>query len=539
MTTLTRNTSHLPLIITPEPTYDASPPTTPRQPPPTSSSPKSNHTTTLLVLTAGLSGLLFGYDTGIISSTLLHLPASFPLTTLSKSLITSSTSLFALLASPLSSPLSDTLGRRPVILLSCLLFVLGAALQALAWNVAVMVAGRSVVGLAVGAASTTVPLYIGEIAPAEKRGRMVTVQSLFITGGQVVAYLVGWGTGTQWRVAVGLGAVPALAQVGLMGWLVESPRFLVMRGREAEAGSVLGRLEGVQGVEEVVGRIREEVEMMGKGGTRGAARELWRVGGNRRALVIACLLQGLQQLCGFNVLMYFSATIFDLVGFSSPVMTSLSIAITNFLFTLAAFSLIDAIGRRRILLISIPFMFIGLALCAICFVYLPQDQNTHAGKAETLRLLLFKRESHARTLEGWSLSVLPMALLVSLILYVAAYALGLGCVPWQQSELFPLQVRSLGSGLATATNWSSNFLVGITFLPMMEALGSGTTFAVYAVICFLGWFLVYNFYPETAGLELEDVGQLLADGWGVKSSMRPGRADGHVIVPQEDPDAER
>lgn len=162
-----------------------------------------------------------------------------------------------------------------------------------------MVAGRSVVGLAVGAASTTVPMYIGEIAPAEKRGRMVTVQSLFITGGQVVAYLVGWGTGTQWRVAVGLGALPALVQVGLMGWLVESPRFLVMRGREAEAGSVLGRLEGMQTVEEVVGRIREEVEMMGKGGTKVAARELWRVGGNRRALVIACLLQGLQQLCGF------------------------------------------------------------------------------------------------------------------------------------------------------------------------------------------------------------------------------------------------
>ncbi|PNS20035.1 Myo-inositol transporter 1 [Sphaceloma murrayae] len=515
-----RSTSSSPLLHPADTTDPLSPSTAPLDP-----SPSSHRSTTpLLILTASLSGLLFGYDTGIISSTLLHLPSSFPLTTLSKSLITSSTSLFALFASPLSAPLADALGRRPVILIACLLFVVGALTQALANGVAVMVLGRSVIGLAVGGASSTVPMYISEIAPAEKRGRLVTVQSLFITGGQVVAYLVGWGTGDKWRVAVGLGAVPALVQAVLMGRLVESPRFLVMKGRAGEAEEVL-RGMGVGDVGGVMGRVGEEVRAMKLSG-RSAVRELWGRMGNRRALGIACLLQGLQQLCGFNVLMYFSATIFSLVGFSSPVMTSLSIAGTNFIFTLAAFSLIDSIGRRRILLVSIPFMFIGLMLCAVCFLYLP---STGPGAPSHLILL---RSSLAHITRGWSPSLLPSALLVSLILYVAAYALGLGCVPWQQSELFPLQVRSLGSGIATATNWSSNFLVGITFLPMMEWMGSATTFAVYAIICAVGWGMVYGFYPETAGMELEDVGELLAEGWGVSR----GKSTGHVRVPTEEPD---
>jgi len=221
-----------------------------------------------------------------------------------------------------------------------------------------------------------------------------------------------------------------------------------------------------------------------------------------------------------NVLMYFSATIFSMVGFSDPITTSLSIAGTNFLFTLAAFTLIDSIGRRRILLLSMPFMIVGLGLCAICFHLLPSTSLSPASSASA-------------TPRPYDASVLPIALLLSLILYVAAYALGLGCVPWQQSELFPLSVRSLGSGIATATNWSSNFVVGITFLPLMEVLGSSLTFMTYAAVCFVGWWLVFFFYPETMGLELEDVGKLLDRGWGVWVERNSGR-EGMVRVPLND-----
>lgn len=202
--------------------------------------------------------------------------------------------------------------------------------------------------------------------------------------------------------------------------------------------------------------------------------------------------------------MYFSATIFALVGFSSPTLTALSIAITNFAFTLVAFYCIDRVGRRRILLCSIPMMAVGLAFCALAFQYvdLPVGDN-----AET--------DARPPTSGNW-----PSIILISMIIYVASYATGLGNVPWQQSELFPLSVRSLGSSLATSTNWFSNTIVGLTFLPMMDALTPMGTFAFYAGICALAWVTIWSIYPETAGLELEDVADLLKNDWGVRKSVK-------------------
>jgi len=253
----------------------------------------------LLTLTAGLSGLLFGYDTGIISSTLinLHLSLGRALSITDSSLVTSSTSLFALLASPFAGLIADSLGRKPLIAATCMLFVAGALVQAFATTVWVMVLGRGVVGLAIGAASGVVPVYIGEIAPARSRGRMVTVQALLITGGQVVAYVVGAAVMGRWRVAVGIGALPALVQAVLLLGLPESPRWLVLRARDDEARRVLARLG--EDVEGVLGRIREEVKEEEISRSKSLWKEMFLVPGHRRALTIACMLQGLQQLCGF------------------------------------------------------------------------------------------------------------------------------------------------------------------------------------------------------------------------------------------------
>lgn len=204
--------------------------------------------------------------------------------------------------------------------------------------------------------------------------------------------------------------------------------------------------------------------------------------------------------------MYFSATIFALVGFNAPTLASLSIAITNFLFTSVAFFLIDRVGRRRILLLSIPVMIAGLVLCVLAFnfIHLPTPHDAIEGNVET----------------GNGASFWAFIVLLSMVVYVCGYGVGMGTVPWQQSELFPLSVRSLGSGLATATNWGSNFVVGLTFLPMMEVLTPVWTFAAYAGVCVGGWWCVWRIYPETMGLGLEEVGGLLADGWGVEESRR-------------------
>jgi SP family myo-inositol transporter-like MFS transporter 13 len=484
----------------------------------------------LLTLSAGISGLLFGYDTGVISATLVSIDDSLSgraLTSLDKSIITSSTALFALLISPFSSVLADSFGRRRVILLADILFIVGAVLQACSYTVPVMVAGRSIVGAAVGAASFVVPLYIAELAPAAYRGRLVTMNILFITLGQVIAYIVGWifaeygDRETGWRWMVGLGALPAALQNVLVLFMPETPRWLVKAGYRDTAREVIRSVTGsapeaVKRVETTLRSIevevREEEEARRLSGRRrsggtlgwlGPLEELFGVRRNRRALAIACLLQGLQQLCGFNSLMYFSSTIFTMLGFRIPTLTSLVVAVTNFIFTVAALLLVDRIGRRRILLYSIPFMAIGLLLSAYGFTFVKFSADEIASGASSQAA---PSTQHAALL-----------ILFSIMIYVAAYAVGLGNVPWMQSELFSLSVRSTGSGIATATNWGANFVIGLTFLPLMDALTPPWTFTLYALICLVGLNLVWMYYPETSGLSLEEAASLLEDDrWGVR-----------------------
>ncbi|RMZ78942.1 hypothetical protein DV737_g3682, partial [Chaetothyriales sp. CBS 132003] len=471
------------------------------------------------------------------------------LTNLDKGLITSAVSAFALVASPMAGVLADRVGRKRTVIYADVLFVVGALWQALAGTVAGMIVGRAVVGLAIGGASLITPLYISELAPSHLRGRLVTVSLLFITGGQVVAYVVGWAFSTVpagWRWMVGLGAGPAIVQVALMVLMPETPRYLCTVQKEQEARAhVNGEQEAAEAVEQQVQatiraiqcEIRDEEEAHAAalkssadehssglgyccsctaGLLPSTLRSLLVYPPHLRALAITCSLQGLQQLCGFNCLMYFSATIFALLDFSSPTLTSLTIAMTNFAFTVAAFFLIDRMGRRRSLLLTIPVMAVALLLCAGAFRFVG------LAPADLARPSLSAAEGAGATPRPnhtWAI-----AILLSLLLYVAAYATALGPVPWQQSELFPLSVRSVGSSLATATNWLCNTVVGLTFLPLMAWVGASWTFVGYAVICLAGWLLVLAIYPEVGGMQLEEVGELLQHGFGVKESLRR-RAD--------------
>lgn len=267
----------------------------------------------------------------MISSTLVSIAGDLghPLTTVDKSLITSCTSLGALVASPVAGILADKFGRKAIILVADLLFVVGALWQAVSGSITEMIVGRTIVGLAVGGASLVTPLFISELSPSAFRGKLVTLSILFITCGQVVAYFFGYVLSLQqggWRWMVGLGAVPAFVQLVLMAFLPESPRWLFRAGKTQEARKVLQRVyaEGKDAiVEGVLRAIRigiseeelanDDVSIAETGNIfqvqlarmRNRSAELFRVGGNRRALTIACLLQGLQQLCGFVSLALF------------------------------------------------------------------------------------------------------------------------------------------------------------------------------------------------------------------------------------------
>lgn len=221
--------------------------------------------------------------------------------------------------------------------------------------------------------------------------------------------------------------------------------------------------------------------------------------------------------------MYFSATIFSLLNFSSPTLTSLSIALTNFLCTLIALLIIDHVGRRRIILLSVPVMTLALLTCSIAYEMLGRPDLSTKSPPDTTSPTspTDNNPSPQPTRSPWAILIL-----LSLTLYVSAYAIGIGNIAWQQSELFPLSVRSLGSGLATATNWGSNFLVGLTFLPMMQYLTPQWTFACYAGVCAVGWVCCWGIYPETRGLRLEDMRGLLSGGWGVRESLRRGKVGG-------------
>ncbi|TVY91283.1 Myo-inositol transporter [Lachnellula willkommii] len=447
----------------------------------------------LLTFSAGISGLLFGYDTGVISATLVSINSSLghPLTTLEKSLITSATALFALLVSPVSGILADKLGRKKVVLLADVAFTLGAVLQAITTSVTGMIAGRAIVGIAVGAGSFVTPLYIAEISPAPFRGRLSVLNILFVTLGQVIAYIVGWAfvqwgdaaTGYKW--ILGLGAVPAVGQMLVMLVMPETPRWLAQVGRRDEARRVLNKVFGA-GV---------DVQRMVDGVLKGIESEVRGGGGGEEGENEGAEAQG-SYVLGYRLQGYLGR------AFST---------VTNFLMTCIALGLIDRVGRRRILLWSIPIMAVGLVFCATGFIFIrmPADLNSENPSSDSARDEIPLSERTA-----------PLLVLVSIMIYVGSYALGLGNVPWMQSELFPLNVRSLGSGLSTSTNWGANFIVGLTFLPMMEFLTAPGTFVIYAIVCIVGWLFIWRIYPETKGLSLEEVGELLANGWGVKESLR-------------------
>ncbi|KAG9310116.1 general substrate transporter [Chiua virens] len=469
----------------------------------------------LLVSCCTISGLLFGYDTGVISGALVTIGGDLGPAELSdgqKELITSATTLGALLGGLVAGAMSDWTGRRLVLGMADVIFIGGAIGQAVCHTVWSMIGGRFLIGIGVGLASCIAPLYIQELSPTRLRGRMVVLNVVMITLGQVIAYGIDAGfanVNSGWRWMVGLSMVPAGLQLGVLAFLPESPRILVRRGNMEAAYKVLARVYTTATPEQVKRKlsvlhatVRQSIEITDSTTFWQRLGSMLWIPANRRALIVACGMQAFQQLCGFNTLMYYSASLFQEIGFNQPTAVGLIISGTNFLFTLVALKWIDIVGRRRIMLWSAPGMIVGLALAAIAFYFMTE----HTGN------VLVTGEHYSQV---WSAIVL-----LSMIIYVASYASGLGNVPWQQGELFGLEVRGIGTSLATATNWGANLIINSTYLSLMAEITPSGAFGFYAGLCLLGFVFCVYCFPETAGLSLEEVRWVFEDGFGIRRSKQ-------------------
>ncbi|OOF93409.1 hypothetical protein ASPCADRAFT_173152 [Aspergillus carbonarius ITEM 5010] len=476
----------------------------------------------LVAFTASIAGMLFGYDTGIISGVLVVLKDDLnnrPVTSSEKEMITSLCSGGAFIGAIFAGNTADRFGRKMAIYLGCVLFVIGSVLQATAYTIAQMSVGRVVVGLGVGSAAMVVPLYIAEIAPSRARGRLIGLNNMSITGGQIISYAIGAAFANVshgWRYMVGLGALPALILGCMMPFCPESPRHLVYNGRNEEARAVLCRIYSAAATNEQIDAQLASIrvacdqarEINETGSKWSKIVKLHTVPSNLRALISACGLMVISQMSGFNALMYYSSTLFSLVGFDDSTAVGLVVAGTNFIMTWVNMMVVDGWGRRRLLLSTVWGMAVGFVAVAISIHFIPVNM-------ETLEPL------------NPGVSGPAIAVLVFVIWFVVFYGVSVGNTAWMSTDFFPLEVRAMGTMWMTCSNWGSNVIVSSTFLTMAKSMTLSGAFGFYAAICGISYVWIYFFYPEVSGLVLEEVQEVFEHGFGVNYArqLRKERKD--------------
>ncbi|XP_011536152.1 proton myo-inositol cotransporter isoform X5 [Homo sapiens] len=326
---------------------------------------------------SALGGFLFGYDTGVVSGAMLLLKRQLSLDALWQELLVSSTVGAAAVSALAGGALNGVFGRRAAILLASALFTAGSAVLAAANNKETLLAGRLVVGLGIGIASMTVPVYIAEVSPPNLRGRLVTINTLFITGGQFFASVVDGAFSylqkDGWRYMLGLAAVPAVIQFFGFLFLPESPRWLIQKGQTQKARRILSQMRGNQTIDEeydsIKNNIEEEEKEVGSAGP--VICRMLSYPPTRRALIVGCGLQMFQQLSGINTIMYYSATILQMSGVEDDrlaIWLASVTAFTNFIFTLVGVWLVEKVGRRKLTFGSLAGTTVALIILALGFV---------------------------------------------------------------------------------------------------------------------------------------------------------------------------
>ncbi len=426
---------------------------------------------------AGLGGLLFGYDTGVIAGALLFIKGDFDLGSFAQGLVVAAVPIGAIFGAAYAGPAADRYGRRLMILVAAGVFIVGALGSAAAPGVEVLVIARVVIGVAIGLASAAAPVYISEVAPPESRGRLVSFFQLAVTIGILVAYLVGLAfDGIEgWRWMLGLGCVPALGLAFGMVRMPQSPRWLVMTGDDFAARATLAkiRVDDPDTIDREIEEIKESID-----DKPGAWSELLEPV-VKAALVVGVGLAILQQVTGINTVIYYAPTIVEFTGVNSSagsILAAVGVGVINVAFTVLALRLLDRAGRRTLLMIGVSGMVISLFTLGAAFT--GNSSSTFA-------------------------SVLAIG---SLMVYVASFAISLGPIFWLlNAEIYPLSVRSKAAGVGTMANWTFNFIVSLTFLLLIEALGKSGAFWFYGAIGILTLIFCWKLVPETKGKHLEDI----------------------------------
>ncbi|KAG5503962.1 hypothetical protein GH5_04818 [Leishmania sp. Ghana 2012 LV757] len=451
---------------------------------------------TSVMLCAALGGFLFGYDTSVINAALFQMKDHFGFSEHSwqYALIVAIAIAGAFCGAFISGFVSATFGRRPCIAIADILFIIGSVLMAAAPNVAVVLVSRVIVGLAIGVSSATIPVYLAEVTSPKHRGATIVLNNLFLTGGQFLAagftaiMVVFTSQNVGWRVAIGVGAAPAVVQVlCLLFFLPESPRWLLAKGNIDRAKAVAYEFE----VDLCEFQEGDKVPSVSIDYRPLMARDM------RFRVLLSSMLQVIQQFSGINTIMYYSAVILYDAGFRDaimPVVLSIPLAFMNTLFTVVAIFTVDRFGRRRILLISVCGCLALLMIIAIIGYFLGTRIPYSVG--------------------GW----LFLALLAG---FLAFYAPGIGCIPWViMGEVFPTHLRTSAASVATMANWAANVVVSQVFPILMGAIGVGGTFTIIAGLMALGCVFVYFFAVETKGLTLEQIDDMFRKRAGMPPRLR-------------------
>ena len=422
-----------------------------------------------------LGGLLFGYDTGVVSGALLFVKKDFGgLSSFQEELITSLLLVGAVVGALLAGRVADLIGRRLTVLITAAIFVVGVLLAAFTPTFPVLLVARIVIGLAVGSASMVVPLYIGEVVPPKVRGGLVSLNQLAITSGILVSYLIDyWLSGTaNWRLMFGLAAIPAVVLFAGMLFQQESPHWLIRQDRIDDARDVLKRVRNDEDIDAEISDVQKVSRK--QAGTR----ELLSPS-IRPLLMVGILLAVFQQITGINTVIYYAPTLLQGAGFgnSAALLANVVNGVVNVGMTIVAIWLLDRAGRRPLLLSGTAGMAVGMAVTACAFI---GGENLHGA--------------------------LAYVAVAGLLIYTGSFAIGLGPVFWLLiAEIYPLRIRGAAMSVATMANWGANFVVTISFLTLLNAINGVGVFFLFGFLTLVALAYFWKRVPETKGRSLQEI----------------------------------